>query len=121
MIENIANDHLHFHAISDNAPAFTCNMCGLPTKRGFSPQIATIHPYVDNSMEYSVVVCSDLCKKNLISHEYADDYILGIIIEIASENRLAIKEDWALYYNQRVKKFNENGSNNENRMDGHLS
>ncbi len=74
---------LSFNAIeSDNAPDMQCNMCGKEANaKGWL--LAAIYPFMNNTCDFSIVVCSKKCKDDYLTHPVADFHILDTICRIS--------------------------------------
>ena len=94
---------LKFETIGGNAPVLTCNCCG---KRGEAKGwlISPVYAYVNSSVEFSFVVCSDRCKESFIKHEGTEAYMLEAICRMSFDKESGGLND---EFKQIVDAYNE--------------
>lgn len=86
---------LKFEKINNPPDSLDCNCCG--RKRSNSWLMATIKPFVDESAEYSVTVCGDTCRSNLLKHPAVEDYLCNAIARASIAGAGSLKDEFELY------------------------
>lgn len=102
------SSELKFEKPTGDLPEFKCHFCNKDHSiTGW--QMAEIRPFVDESADVSIVICSDECKEKLLTWEHREEALSNMIMHIAFETGQILKDEYQEYfYGLTVARYNNN-------------